>query len=561
MTTTTSPRTPTAIDGIAEDYAKAYAALDPLAATSIGIPGFDDQMTDHSPAGIAERAELARSTVRALQTAEPVDEVDRVTVAAMSERLGLDGEFFDSGEVFADLNNIASPVQGLRDIFDLVPTATTEDWQNIAARLSKIPRAMDGYIESLRLAASQGKVAAIRQVEEALRQSALQAGDESFFPGFVDGAGDLASDGLKAELADGVAAAQSAYGKLTAFLASELAPQAPSQDGVGRERYRLFSRMFLGAEVDLDETYAWGVEELRRITDEQTRIAAQIAGPGASVEKAVAALDADPTYVLNGTDALKTWMQTTSDQAIEDLGGTHFDIDGPMRTLECLIAPTHTGVIYYTAPSDDFSRPGRMWWSVPEGQDTFGTWREKTTVYHEGVPGHHLQIAAAVAKKDTLNSWRRLMCWVSGHGEGWALYAEELMAELGYLDDPADRLGMLDGQRLRAARVVFDIGMHLGLKAPAEYGGQVWTPEAGLDFLRSNVNMTDDFVKFEWMRYLGWPGQAPSYKIGQRIWQQVRKEAEAAAGADFNARDFHTRALNLGALPLSVLSDAVLGKL
>ena len=120
--------------------------------------------------------------------------------------------------------------------------------------------------------------------------------------------------------------------------------------------------------------------------------------------------------------------------------------------------------MYYTGPSEDLvTRPGRMWWSVPEGDTEFGTWRELSTVYHEGVPGHHLQIAQTVYRKEILNRWMRVAAWVSGHGEGWALYAERLMADLGFLDDPADYLGMLDGQSLRAARVVLDIGIHCGL--------------------------------------------------------------------------------------------------
>ena len=273
----------------------------------------------------------------------------------------------------------------------------------------------------------------------------------------------------------------------------------------------------------------------------------------------MAALDADPSRKLVGTAALKSWMQETSDAAITALNGTHFDVPEPVLDLECMIAPTQSGGIYYTPPSDDWSRPGRMWWAVPAGVTEFNTWREKTTVYHEGVPGHHLQCGQAVFARDTLNSWRRLACWVSGHGEGWALYAERLMADLGYMDDPGDRLGMLDAQRLRAARVVFDIGVHLGLKAPEEWGGGTWTAEKGWPFLLANVNMPEQFVRFEFNRYLGWPGQAPSYKVGQRLWEQTRDAAKAAvpAGQEFDAKAFHARALNLGSVGLDTLREAL----
>jgi len=199
-----------------------------------------------------------------------------------------------------------------------------------------------------------------------------------------------------------------------------------------------------------------------------------------------------------------------------------------------------------------------MWWSVPEGVTEFSTWNEKTTVYHEGVPGHHLQISAAVANKDDLNMWRRLVCWTSGHGEGWALYAERLMDEFGFLADDGDRLGMLDAQRLRATRVVLDLGVHLGKPAPARYGGGVWDAAKAWDLLTDNVTMERTMLRFELNRYLGWPGQAPSYKIGQRIWEQIRADAAAAAsarGESFSLRDFHSRALNLGSLPLDVLRE------
>src|SRR5690606_24146181 len=223
-------------------------------------------------------------------------------------------------------------------------------------------------------------------------------------------------------------------------------------DAVGRESYALHSRRFLGATIDLDETYEWGIEELARMRSEQEALAHEIS-PGASVEEAIAVLDSDPSRILHGTDALQAWMQDLSDRAVAELGQTQFDIPQEIRRLECMIAPTQNGGIYYTGPSDDFTRPGRMWWSVPVGITEFSTWRETTTVYHEGVPGHHLQIGQAVVNRGELNTWRRQLAGTSGHAEGWALYAERLMEELGYLDDPGDRFGMLDAQRMRAARV------------------------------------------------------------------------------------------------------------
>jgi uncharacterized protein (DUF885 family) len=362
-------------------------------------------------------------------------------------------------------------------------------------------------------------------------------------------------ESLRNEMRANADLARAAYGEFAAFLRDELAPASHERDGVGRDLYQLHSRRFLGATLDLDETYEWGLEELARMVDEQERIANQLCG--GSVADAVAFLATDSARKIRGTDALQAWMQELSDTAIRELGETHFDIPEQMRQLECRIAPTKDGGIYYTGPSDDFSRAGRMWWSVPEGITDFYPWRETTTVYHEGVPGHHLQVAQAVYNADQLNTWRRQLAGSSGHAEGWALYAERLMAELGYLDDNGDRFGMLDGQRMRAARVVLDIGVHLGKKRPDGTG--VWDADYALEFMRNNVLEEDEFVRFEVTRYLGWPGQAPSYKLGQRIWEQLRAESERREGASFDLKAWHKRALDIGGTGLDTLKKAVLG--
>ncbi|AQX15746.1 MULTISPECIES: DUF885 domain-containing protein [Tessaracoccus] len=547
-------RTPTPLDQVADAYVDTLVRLSPIVATHIGAPGHDHELDDFSPAGMAAKADAAREALRQVEATEIVDDVDRVTAAAMRERLGLDVELFEAGEDYAQLNNIASPLQGIRDIFDLMPTATTDHWEVIAARMGAVPAAVDGYIESLRLAVDEGPAPAVRQMEIGIAQAEELAGEGSFWRTF--GASADLPESLAAALAANADGARAAYARLAEAL-RDLAPRAPKADGVGRDRYQLLSRQFLGATIDLDETYEWGREELARIVAEQDEVAHQLYGDGTTADEAMRRLDEDVNRRLHGTDALQRWMQETSDAAIAALAGTHFDIADPIRTLECCIAPTQNGGIYYTGPTDDFSRPGRMWWSVPPGVEDFGTWREKTTVYHEGVPGHHLQIAQATYLSGQLNRWRSLICWVSGHGEGWALYAERLMEQLGFLDDPGDRMGMLDAQRMRAARVVLDIGVHLGKPAPDEWGGGTWDGDKAWPFLKANVNMAEEFVRFELDRYLGWPGQAPAYKVGQRLWEQARDEAAARAGAAFDLRDFHRRALDLGSVGLDVLRDAL----
>ncbi|MDR6868512.1 uncharacterized protein (DUF885 family) [Microbacterium resistens] len=555
---TPEPRTPSAIDQVAEGWVDSLVGFSPILATYIGRNEANGRLDDLSPEGHAHQVEETRRTLAALDALEPVDAVDDVTKADLGAELRLSLEFDEAQWHLRDLNVIASAAQDVRQAFDLMPTETTDDWAVVAERLAAVPDALRGYVATLREGIGRGVVPARRQVIEVATQIARYTADDGFFASFVADAapaeGQLPAS-LARDLADHSSAARVAYDELRSFLSTELAPVAGDQDAVGRELYALASRRFLGASIDLDETYEWGREELARMVAEQTSIAQEIV-PGGSVEDAVAFLDADSSRRLVGTDALQRWMQETSDRAIAELGATHFDIPEQIRELECMIAPTQEGGIYYTGPTDDFSRPGRMWWSVPEGVTEFDTWRELTTVYHEGVPGHHLQIAQATYNRAELNTWRRVLAGTSGHAEGWALYAERLMEQLGYLDDPADRFGMLDGQRLRALRVVLDIGVHLG--KPRLDGEGVWDHDYALEMMRQNVNMNDGFRQFEVNRYLGWPGQAPSYKVGQRIWEQVRDDYAAARGEAFSIKEFHKRALDMGGVGLDTLRAALL---
>jgi len=559
-------RPTTDVDRIANDYLDELVALSPITATTLGIPGRDEELDDFSPAGYAAISDLRRATLDALAQATPVDAIDRVTVSAMTERLGLAEETYAAGLDEMSLNVLASPLQSIRAIFDLMPTETDAHWATFAARMTKVPAALNSYMESLRAAAAKGLVSPKRQVSACAAQCVELAAADGYFSSLLSAnlvenpktgkaaLGEAAATALR----DAVAQASAAYTRIGELLLDELLPQAPAADACGRERYQLMSRDFLGATVDLEETYEWGQQELARITAEMEAVAGQIK-PGATIKEAITILDSDPRYQLHGTDELKAWMQGKADEVIANLAGSHFDIPEPVRTIECLIAPTQMGGIYYTGPSEDFSRPGRMWWSVPKGLTEFGTWRELTTVYHEGVPGHHLQVAQTVFRSELLNGWRRMDAWTSGHGEGWALYAERLMAELGYMDDPGNRMGLLDGQSLRAARVVLDIGVHCGFEAPAEVGGGDWTYDKAWEFLQAHANMAEGFLRFELDRYLGWPGQAPSYKIGERLWLQLRDEVRDREGDAFDIKAFHRRALDIGGVGLDTLREAVLG--
>ena len=552
-------RSLTDVDQIANEYFEKVLDLNPVHATELGRKGVETLYPDYSPAGEKAFTRLAKKTLKKVNNVLPIDDVDLVTLDALQERLSLYRKQHKAGFGGWQMNNIASVPQEVRSVFDLMKRNTQQDWEHIIGRMHRVTEALEGYIQTLEAAREEGKVAPRRQVDIVIEQTAAYYAPGGFFDELAAEVAE-AVPSLKDEAAAGAEAAKEGYRRLNSYLVEKLQPVAPSRDAVGRKAYSLHSRSFLGTTIDLDETYAWGVKELESIIARQREVAEEIE-PGASIERAKQLLDEGPARQLHGTDELKAWMQKLADAAVENLAGSHFEIGGPMRRIECCIAPTNEGGIYYTGPSPDFSRPGRMWWSVPEGEDTFTTWRETSTVYHEGVPGHHLQIAIATALQGTMNSWRTNMLWVSGHGEGWALYAERLMEELGYLKDPGDRMGMLNAQRMRAARVVFDIGVHCEMPIPAEWAeqlgvepGTIWTSDLGYEFLKLNLDESEGHLRFEFLRYLGWPGQAPSYKIGERLWLELRDQA-LRRGDDMRA--FHTRALLLGSVGLDTLRRAL----
>ena len=545
------------IDEISDAFVRDLCAMVPSTAVLYGRPS-DGTADDLSPAGLAAVADLTRGAVADAEAAPLAGDRERVARDVLVERLRLRLDRYDAGDLHGDLNVIASPLQKQRRVFDLLPTSTDDDLAVLASRMNALPAVFAGYRASLLEGVERGRIASVRQVDKCAEQCdtyAGRGGGMGFFSSLV--ARLRREDALGRRLATAALVADGAYADLADFLRAGIRHHAPRKDAVGRERYTLASREFLGATIDLDETYAWGWDEFLGLEAELHDVAGRIA-PGLPPREVAEQLDADPAHQVTGTPALLRWMQELSDRAVTELGQTHFDIPEPLRRLECKIAPPG-GVVgaYYMRPSDDLCRPGSMWWSVEPGRERFATWREVTTVYHEGVPGHHLQIGTATYQRGSLNDFQRLGAGTSGHAEGWALYAERLMRELGYLDDDAELLGMLDAQLFRAARVVIDIGMHLELEIPAGTGfheGERWTPELGLEFLRTRTIADSAHSADEIDRYLGWPGQAPAYKVGERVWLAGREAARARHGARFDPKAFHAAALRFGGMGLDPLT-------
>lgn len=540
------------IDDLADEYIRRYAALNPIAGTSWGIAGSDHRLPDLSPDGLSAIADLQRDARRRLAALTADDDHVRIGAEVMAERLDTSIESHDAGDDLRSLSVLQSAAGSVRQCFDLMPLATDDDWAAALERMRAIPTALVGARATLDLGRSRGLTAARRQAVACAAQcEAWGSSDGGFFSRLVTRA-TAHRDDLRAA----AEAAEAAYRSLGAWLIEDYAPDAITHDPVGPERYARMASLFNGARLELHDTYRWGWEELHRIEGRMRETAQRIV-PGATVAEAIAAVERDPRYVIDGVDAFQRWNQDLIDRTIAELDGVHFDIAEPIRRCEAMIAPPGgAAAMYYTGPSEDFSRPGRTCYPTL-GKSVFPLWREVSICYHEGVPGHHLQIAQVRYRADVLNRFQRLAGFVSGHGEGWALYAERLMEELGYLDDPVFELGMLSAQAMRAVRVVVDIGMHLELTIPDSdryHPGERWTPELALPFVIERSCFPADFMASEVDRYLGMPGQAISYKVGERVWLDARAEAQRRHGAAFDLREFHRFALDLGGMGLDQLT-------
>ncbi len=542
---------------LADTYINRMAASDPIEATAWGVPGHDHRLPDLSPAGLEERAELQRTALAAVVAAPKATDDDRIAADVMAERLSSSLALHDAGDDFRSMRVLHSPQDSVRRAFDLMPLAGEADWEVVAARLHAVAGALSGLRATLQEGLDRRVVSSQRQVAACAVQCDTWGGrsdeDSSYFARLV---GRYPGGPSAAELEKGARSAARAYLEFGTWLRQEYLPGATPVDPVGRDLYTIAARYFTGSELDLEDTYRFGWSELRHIEARMSSVCERIA-PGKSLREVIDHLEADPDRLIEGVDAFQAWNQELIDATISSLDGVHFDIAEPIRRCEARIAPPGgAAAMYYTPPSEDFSRPGRTWYPTL-GKTRFPLWREVSICYHEGVPGHHLQVAQVLYRKDRLTRFQRLAAFTSGHGEGWALYAERLMAELGYLEDPGFELGMLAAQAMRAVRVIVDIGMHLELPIPSDeayHPGERWTAELALPFMVERSCFPADFVASEIDRYLGLPGQAISYKVGERVWLECRQAAKDRKGATFDLKDFHRYALDLGDMGLDQLS-------
>jgi uncharacterized protein (DUF885 family) len=527
---------------ISDVYIDQEAALSPMGCTYLGNGLNQDKLDDFSIAAAEVSANLTRETLKKLAAMEPIDEIDRIAKTVMTERLESGLAVHDSQESVVLWNVLTSPPSNVRSIFELMPKNTAQDFDNIAKRLAAVDAAYKSWCETILTVAKAGKTTAQRQVNGVIAQLEGYANG-----GYSAMCKNFDADGKYPAIHEAAKLAEKASAETAEFLRTQYLPLAMPNDAVGAERYAVWARYFTGAQLDLPATYEWGKAELKAINDRMWELAKLINPEAKTLREVADTLENDPKYRVEGTENVVKYLQDFTDAAMKRMNGEFFDIDPRIAICETRLAPEGSASApYYNPPSEDLSRPGTTW--IPMlGKNEVSTWHLVSTWYHEAVPGHHLQIGTATIEKDRLSRFQRQAAWISGYGEGWALYAERFMNELGAFDEPGIELGYLSAQALRAARIVVDIGMHLGYK---DDNGVVWNAESSRKLLNEQALLDEDHSRSETDRYLGWPGQAISYKVGERVWMTSREDAKARLGANFNMKKFHNYALKLGPMGL-----------
>ncbi len=544
---------------IADRYVDELCELHPILATSLGVSGHDHEWGNvFSLEGVEALTGLARRlreelTPHLTDPDPPQSRAARVIVASLDEQLSA----YEAGDHFRDLRHLGSPFHRIRSVFDLMPTATGEDWENITRRLETIDRAYADYRQRLTEGVRRGIVVAQRQARSVADQASKLAGEDSAFEAILRRA--EAKGMLSDRLRRAADSARLAAGEFGRWLELSYLPHARPEDGVGPEYYRRQADRLVGLDVDPDEAYRWGWEEFYRLLAEMERVGERIS-PGASVLEVKELLETDPAGLAHSTDELKAFVEEVLARAVAELAGTHFDVPDAIRPLTVNIAPPGGPLsVYYMGPSEDLSRPGGVWYSLGN-QEVFPLYQHVSTAYHEGFPGHHLQVATAKYRRDELSRVQRNLIWYPGYGEGWGMYAEVLMGELGFLEDPRPYFGMLAKQMYRAARVVVDIGLHLSKGIPESSPiapGSIWDFDIAVEFMRVYGFRTPDQAEAEVLRYLGWPGQAISYKLGEREILDIRAETRTRTGSRFDLKTFHEAILSGGSMRLDMLRQMV----
>lgn len=554
MSETTPPQTSPsqALAALAEDYWQRLLKLNPRLATFIGDNRYDDRLEDIGPEGRQADTHLSHDLLgrltridrEALSTDERVS-WDMLKLAAEQRLTEIDLRLDELG-----IDQMEGPQVWLPDLLNWHPTDTAEGVQKLVSRYQAFPAYMSQYLENLQDGIRDGRTTFHSVVERVIGQlEALLA-----TPAATSPLAQTTSTEGKPTVVEVIN--EDVYPAFRRFLdfvqgdyVNKLARTEPGISAVtrGPETYAYLCRRHTTTDLTPDEIHAFGRQDLAALHDEMRALMRELGETSDDPYAFAAGLSADPSRLPSNRDEVVTFARQLVVQAEEILP----QMLGTLPLTPCVVKAVEdfrekdSPAAFYYPPSASGDRPGVFYVNCFL-QMSQPMYELPGIAFHEAVPGHHVQIALAQERTD-LPSFRRLSSDMTAYVEGWALYTERLSDEFHlYLDEYA-RFGMLVNQAWRACRLVVDTGLHY----------LHWSRQQAIDFMRDNAFLSDENASNEIDRYIIIPGQALSYKIGQREIERARHEATSKLGAAFNLRAFHDEVLRFGPIPLSTLRSVI----
>jgi uncharacterized protein (DUF885 family) len=544
-----------AVNDLADRFWEGVLERDTMWATVLGDERYNDRWPDLGPDGRAADEALYRS-VLAEAKGIPADALDPeqvitrdlLTLIAENEIESLDRKQYQLA-----INHMSGPAVWPAEMAQYQPADTPERMDKLLARWRAFPQMIEQHIGTLAEGVADRRTAAAvparRAIEQIERLLSLAPSDHP--AASMVNVGDQDRAPVETAVEEHV---QPALQRLHTFLVDEYEPHARPEPGIsttpdGDAAYRLAIRQHTTLETTADEVHAFGLADLEAIEADKDEIARRLGH--ADRHELRRALAEDPSNRPADPDALVRLAQEQTDRAF----GAAPRYFGRLPRTNCIVKAVEayreadTPPAFYMPQSLDGSRPGQYYINTyqPEERQLH---KLAAITFHEATPGHHFQIAIEM-ELSGLPPFRTLGARMVGaaYAEGWGLYTERLADEMGLYADEKERFGMLEAQSFRAARLVVDSGLH----------AMGWTREAAIGFMRERGALPPVDAEIEVDRYTVWPGQALSYKLGQREIERARAEVASAMGDRFDLRAFHDEVLGHGSLPLATLRREILG--
>jgi uncharacterized protein (DUF885 family) len=559
---TQEPKPDTATKQVVESADSRYQTLadDIYEKLQAQNPWQSDSLPDMSAELLKQRADSQKVWLAQLEQidVEALSRQNQINHRMLTYRLKNDIDGYTYKEHYMPLNAEGGFHSNLGFMVRNASFRSFEDYQNYLQRLRSIPRYMAQQTDWLKAALEEGYTqpkAAMQGFEESIAAYIVQTPQDSLFyqpfqaskPIFVNADQWQELQQQAAQIIDGLVLP--AYQDYFDFMVMEYLPNSRESVGAselpnGREYYQNRIKHYTTLDLTPEEIHQRGLDEVKRIRNEMAVVIEKTGFKG-SFEEFTDFLRTDPQFYPKTADELLKEASFIAKKADGELPKFFKLLPRQpygVAPVPAEIAPKYTTGRY--AGSNRSDRAG-FYWVNTYALDRRPLYQLEALTLHEAVPGHHLQGALA-REMDDLPDYRRYT-YISAFGEGWGLYSEWLGKEMGFYQDPYSDFGRLSYEMWRAARLVVDTGMH----------AMGWTREEAMAFMASNTALSLHNVKTEIDRYITWPGQALSYKLGEMLIRQLRTEAEAALGADFDLREFHHVVLSNGSVPLDILEQEI----